>query len=90
MSSSPALGAAELEFRIDFFGEGCLSGEVALHLGTSSLAILFGTEAEGLKGLSESEEPRTGGNGFGSFCRNNRPALKSCRRDLVEQGRNPA
>jgi hypothetical protein len=32
----PALGAAELESRIDFFGEGCLSGEVALHLGASS------------------------------------------------------
>ncbi len=28
------------------FGEGCLSGEVALHLGASSRAILFGTEAE--------------------------------------------
>ena len=29
------------------FGSGCLSGEVALHLGTSSRAILFGTEVEG-------------------------------------------
>ena len=28
-------------------GEGCLSGKVALHLGASSLAILFGAEAEG-------------------------------------------
>jgi hypothetical protein len=37
---SPALGAAELEHRIDFFGEGCLSG-------ASFRAILFGVEAEG-------------------------------------------
>jgi len=44
------------------FGEGCLSG-------ASSRAILFGAEAEGPRG------PRTGGNGFGSFCRNKRPAL---------------
>jgi|GEM_PF-3775765 len=59
-----ALGAAELEYRIDFFGEGCLSGEVALHLGASSRAILFGAEAEGPVGT------RTGKNGFGHFCRN--------------------
>ena len=45
-------------------GEGCLSGKVALHLGVSSLAILFGTEAEGPVG------PRTGKHGFGHFCRN--------------------
>ncbi len=38
-TSAPALGAAELEPRIDPFGEGCLSG-------ASSLAILFGVEAE--------------------------------------------
>ncbi len=35
-------------------GEGCLSGKVALYLGASSLAILFGAEAEGPGG------PRTG------------------------------
>ena len=34
---SPALGAAELPARIDFFGEGCLSG-------ASSRAILIGVE----------------------------------------------
>ncbi len=34
-----ALGAAEPQPRIDVFGEGCLSG-------ASSLAILFGAEAE--------------------------------------------
>ncbi len=45
------------------FGEGCLSG-------ASSLAILFGAEAE------EPAGPRTGGNGFGSFCRNKRTSSR--------------
>ncbi len=54
---NPPSGAAELEYRIGFSGEGCLSR-------ASSLAILFGTEAE------EPAGPRTGGNGFGHFCRN--------------------
>jgi len=52
-----ALSAAEPEPRIDLFGEGCLSR-------ASSLAILFGVEAEASVG------PRTGENGFGHFCRN--------------------
>ena len=53
-----ALGAAEPEYRIRLFGEGCLSG-------ASSRAILIRDGGGGTP-----MGPCTGGNGFGNFCRN--------------------
>ena len=71
------------------FGEGCLSGDVALHIGASSRAILFGTEAEEPERewqvfLPFSGGTRTGGNGFGSFCRNKRTSSAGAKPCIIK------
>jgi hypothetical protein len=68
MVSRVGCGGAAAPNRL--FGEGCLSG-------ASSLAILFGTEAE------EPGGPRTGENGFGSFCRNKRASSAGAKPRII-------
>ncbi len=62
MSRAPSGGAAP-QSRIRYGGEDCLSE-------ASSAALTFGT------GAKEPRGPRTGANGFGSFCRNKRTSSR--------------
>ena len=68
-----ALGAAEPQHRIDLLGEHCLSG-------ASCAAILIWCGGGGIP-----KGPRTGENGFGSFCRNKRASAAGPKPRLINE-----